>query len=137
MTILAHAGTTVGGGKMLLIAVINERVEAVDRLRDHVAALAAIAAVWSPEFNELFSSKRDAAIAAVTGTNVNLGFVEKFHLHFVDRQTRRHNINCRRCCCGGRRCHSDIRSQIVTAEPDLLCLDVGIWGGERRGCGTL
>jgi hypothetical protein len=128
VTILAHAGPAVGGGKMLLVAIIDERVEAVDRLRDHVAALSAIAAVRPAEFNELLSPKRDAAIAAVAGANVNLGLVEKFHLHFVNRETRRHNINCRQCCCGSRPCRSDIRSPIVTTEPDLLCLDVGIWG---------
>ena len=45
-----------------------------------IAALAAIAAVRTAEFNEFLAPERDAAVAAVAGANVNLGLVEKLHL---------------------------------------------------------
>src|SRR5207244_11303044 len=60
MAILAHAATAVLGSVMLLIAVIDQRVEAFDRERHHVAALAAIAAVGSAELDELFAPERHA-----------------------------------------------------------------------------
>src|ERR1051326_4152154 len=56
VTILAHAGAAVLSKKVLLVAVVDQRVEPVDRDGDHVAAFAAVA-----------------------GANVDLGFVEEFH----------------------------------------------------------
>src|SRR6516165_6092527 len=78
--VLAHAGAAIAGGKMLLVAVIDQRVEAVDRLRGHVAAFTAITAVRPAEFNELLPPERDAAIAAIARADVDLGLVQKLHL---------------------------------------------------------
>src|SRR5206468_722783 len=79
MAILAHAAAAVLGSVMLLIAVIDQRVEAFDRERHHVAALAAIAAVGSAELDELFAPERHAAVPAVAGADIDLGFVEELH----------------------------------------------------------
>jgi hypothetical protein len=80
VAILAHAGAAVGRREMLLVAVIDQGIEAIDRLADDIAALAAVAAVRAAEFDELLAPERDAAIAAVAGANVNFGLVEKLHL---------------------------------------------------------
>ena len=64
---------------MLLVAVVDQRVEAVDRLDDHVAAFAAVAALGPAEFDELLAPERDAAVAAGAGRDIDLGFVEEFH----------------------------------------------------------
>ena len=79
MAVLAHAAAAVLGGEMLLIAVIDERVEAVDGERDDVAAVAAVAAVRPAVFDELLAPERNAAVAAVAGADIDLGFVEEFH----------------------------------------------------------
>src|SRR5579862_4342572 len=79
MAILAHAAAAVLGHEMLLVAVVDQRVEAVDRLRHHVAAIAAVTAIRPAIFDEFFAPERHAAVAAVAGANVNLGFVEEFH----------------------------------------------------------
>ena len=64
---------------MLLITVIDERVEAIDGLDEDIAAPATVATVWSSELDEFLASERHAALTAVAGANVNLGFIEKFH----------------------------------------------------------
>src|SRR5215207_5882901 len=74
MAILAHAAAAALGLEVLLETVIDQRVEAVNRARDHVAALAAVTAVWPAELDEFFTTERHAAVPAVAGTNVNLGF---------------------------------------------------------------
>src|SRR5262245_2489096 len=79
MAILAHAATAVLGGVVLLIAVVDQRVEALDGERHHVATLAAVAAVGPAELDEFLAPERHAAVPAVTGADVDLGFVEEFH----------------------------------------------------------
>src|SRR5580704_5580724 len=79
MAVLAHAAAAVLRHEMLLIAVVDQRVETVDRLRDHVAAAATVAAVRSAIFDEFLAPERHAAVAAVAGANVDLGFVEELH----------------------------------------------------------
>ena len=65
--------------EMLRVAVVDQRVEAIDRLDQHIAALAAIAAIGAAEFDVLLAAEGDDAIAAVSGLQVDLGFVEEFH----------------------------------------------------------
>src|SRR5262249_17003359 len=54
-------------------------VEPVDRLHDYVAALAAVAAVRAAELDEFLAPERHAAVPAVAGADIHLGFVEEFH----------------------------------------------------------
>ena len=77
--LLAHAAFAVLGADMLLEAVIDQRVEIVDRLDPDVAALAAIAAPGAAIFDELLAPERDAAVPAVAGLDIDLGDVEEFH----------------------------------------------------------
>ncbi len=64
---------------MLLVAVVDQRIEAVDGDRDHIAAIAAVAAVGTAIFDKFLAPERHAAIAAVAGANIDLGLVEEFH----------------------------------------------------------
>src|SRR5262245_2564738 len=105
---------------MLLVAVIDQCVKAIDRLGDNVAAVAAIAAVRTAEFDELLAPERDAAIAAVAGANVNLGLVEKLHCStLLKRETQQHNCHCGEQRRVGRQCPPDIRSGSARALPGL------------------
>ena len=79
MAVLAHAADAALGLEMLLVAVVDQGVEAFDRLRDHVAALAAVAAVRAAELDVLLAPERHAAVPAVAGADIDLGFVEEFH----------------------------------------------------------
>ena len=79
VAVLAHAGATVFGEKVLLVAIVDKRVEALDRFGDHVAAFAAVAAVRSAEFDKFLAPERDAAVAAVAGADIDLSLVEEFH----------------------------------------------------------
>ena len=45
VAVLAHAGAAILGVKVLLVAIVDQRIEAIDRFGDHIAALAAVAAV--------------------------------------------------------------------------------------------
>ena len=66
VAVLAHAMLALLGLEVLLVAVIDERVEALDAFGPNIAAAAAVAAVGPAELDELFPAKRDAAGAAVT-----------------------------------------------------------------------
>ena len=75
----AHAVAAGRGLEMLLVAIVDQRVEAVHGLDPHVAALAAVAAVGAAHLDELFAPERDGARAAVAGAHIDLCLVEEFH----------------------------------------------------------
>jgi hypothetical protein len=77
--VLAHSSGAILGFEMLLVAIIDERVETFDGLRNHVAASAAISAIRPAELNEFLTAERDAAVPAIAGADVDLCFIEKFH----------------------------------------------------------
>ena len=77
--LLAHAGLAVPGEEMLLVAIVDQRVQPVDRLGDHVAALAAVAAVRAAELDELLAAEADAAVPAGAGADLDAGMVEELH----------------------------------------------------------
>ncbi len=79
MAILAHAIGALLGLEVLLIAVIDQRIEAIDRFDHDIAAAAAIAAARPAELDILLAAERHAAIAAVAGADINFCLVEKFH----------------------------------------------------------
>ena len=56
------AGLAVLGEEVLLVAVVDQRVQPVDRLGPDVAALAAVAAVRAAELDELLAPEADAAV---------------------------------------------------------------------------
>ena len=75
----AHAVDAGLGLEMLLVAVIDQRVEAGRAFGDDIAAASAVAAVRAAEFDEFLAPERQAAGAAVARANVNFGLIEKFH----------------------------------------------------------
>jgi hypothetical protein len=64
---------------VLQVAVIDQRVQAIDGLDPDIAALAAVAAVGSAVLDELLAPERHGPRAAVAGADEDLGLVEKFH----------------------------------------------------------
>src|SRR5579863_6799701 len=86
MAVLAHAGAAVLGEKVLLIAIVDQRVETVDRFGDHIATFAAVAAIRAAKLNEFFAAERHAAVPAIAGANVDLGLVEEFHLPNIKKR---------------------------------------------------
>ncbi len=79
MAVLAHAIGALLRLEMLLVAVIDQRVQSVDDFDDDVAAAAAIAAGGTAELDELLAAERHAAVAAVAGADIDLCFIEEFH----------------------------------------------------------
>lgn len=75
----AGTGAAIFGEEMLLIAIINQRIQPVHRLDDDITAAPAITPIRAAIFNASLPAEADAAIAARAGTNVNLGEIEKFH----------------------------------------------------------
>src|SRR5262245_11457718 len=57
--VLPHAGASILGLEMLLVAIVDQRVEAGDALNPDVATFAAVAAVGSAELDELFTPEGD------------------------------------------------------------------------------
>ncbi len=79
MAVLAHAVGALLGLEVLLIAIVDQRIQSIDRFDDDVAAAAAIAPARSAELDILLAAERHAAVAAVAGADIDLGFVKKFH----------------------------------------------------------
>ncbi len=79
VAVLAHAVAAALRLVVLQIAVIDQGIQPVHRARDHVAAMAAVAAIGAAELDEFFAPERHAAVTAGAGLNVDLGFVEEFH----------------------------------------------------------
>src|SRR6185437_6861838 len=79
MAVLAHAVDALLRLEVLLVAVVDQGVQSVNRFDHDSAATAAIAAGGATELDELLAAKRYAAVAAVTGASIDLGFIEKFH----------------------------------------------------------
>ncbi|MNL59171.1 hypothetical protein D3C87_1828750 [compost metagenome] len=87
-----HAGRR---AKVLGIAEVDQRVEAIGTDRHDIAAASAIAAIGAAEFDELFTVKADGAAAAIAGCNIDLGLIEKFH---VRRAFQTPSVNCVSIC---------------------------------------
>ena len=78
--VAAHAVAAGLGLEMLLEAVVDQRVEPVDGCHPDITAAATIAAVGSAELDVFLAPERDATGATVAGADIDLGFVEEFHL---------------------------------------------------------
>ena len=74
-----HAMAAGRGLEMLLVAIVDQRVEAVDGLDPDIAALAAVAAIGAADFDEFFAPERHRPRTAVAGADIDLCLVEKFH----------------------------------------------------------
>src|SRR3984885_3052172 len=79
MAVLAHAVGALLRLEVLLIAVIDQRVQSIDHFDDDVAAAAAIAAGRATELDILLAAERHAAVTAVAGANVDFCLVKEFH----------------------------------------------------------
>ena len=64
---------------MLLVAIIDQRVQAVDADRDHIAAPPAITAVGAAELDIGLAAETGRAAAAITALDMNLGLIEELH----------------------------------------------------------
>src|SRR5690349_13066671 len=80
MAVLAHAVFAALGLEVLLIAIVDERVETIDCLDDDVTAFSAVAAIRPAELDKLLAPKRDAAISARAGCDINFRLVQEFHV---------------------------------------------------------
>ena len=65
--------------EVLGVAEINQRIQASDRFGDHIAALAAIAAIRAAEFDEFLAPKGNDAIAAIAGLHPDFRFIKELH----------------------------------------------------------
>ena len=65
--------------EMLGVAEVDQRIEALDRLEDDVAALAAVAAVGPAIFDIFLAPEADRARPARAGADEDLGLVEEMH----------------------------------------------------------
>ena len=79
MAVLAHAIGALLRLEVLLVAVVDQRVQPVDAFEHDVAAAPAVAARGPAELDEFFAAKRHAAIAAVAGADIDLCLVKEFH----------------------------------------------------------
>ena len=73
------AVTAAFGAVMLLIAIVDQRVQAFDRLDIDMPAAAAIAAIRSTKFDIGFTPEGSAPVSAMAGFDINLGLIEEFH----------------------------------------------------------
>src|SRR5690606_2694665 len=77
--VAAHAVHACLRLEVLLVAIIDQRIQSLDGLHPDVAAASAIAPIGTTELDELLAAERHRAGAAVTGADIDLGLVEEFH----------------------------------------------------------
>src|SRR5207244_9994927 len=77
MAVLAHAIGALLRLEVLLVAVVDQRVQAIDHFDDDIAAAPAIAAGGTTELDELLAAERHAAVTAVAGADIDLCFVKE------------------------------------------------------------
>ena len=77
--VAAHAMHAGLGLEMLLVAIVDQRVEPIDAFDDHIAAAPAVAPIGTAEFDELLAAERHGSAAPVAGAHIDLGLVEKLH----------------------------------------------------------
>src|SRR3546814_10218379 len=73
VALLAHAVLAALRAEPLLVAEVDQGVEVLRRLQPHAAAVAAIAAIGPAERDELLAPETDAAVAAVSGSDGEIG----------------------------------------------------------------
>jgi hypothetical protein len=78
--VLALAVMATLGAEMLLIAIIDQRVQIGLGLDHDVAAATSVAAIGPAIFDEFFAPEAKAAGATVTGLRVDLALIEEFHV---------------------------------------------------------
>ena len=76
--VAAHAVDAGLGLEMLLVAIVDQRVQPVDRLHPDIAAAAAVAAVRPAELDELLAPERHRAGAAVAGADIDFAWSRNF-----------------------------------------------------------
>ena len=77
--VLAHAVHAGLGLEVLLVAEVDQRVEAAGAFDHDIAAAAAVAAVGAAELDELLAAERHAAGPAVAGAYVDAGLIKELH----------------------------------------------------------
>src|SRR5271166_6690557 len=78
-TVLAHAVHPSFGLEVLLVAKVDESVEAIRAFDHNVASAPAVAAVGAAELDEFLAPERDAARPAVARADVDARLIEKLH----------------------------------------------------------
>ncbi len=73
------------GFVLRVVAEMDERIVALARLHDDVAAAAAVAAGGSPSGHEFFAAKGHASVAAVAGFYFDLCFIDKHFFLVISR----------------------------------------------------
>jgi len=77
--VAAHAVNATLGFEMLLVTIIDQGIQAFDRLDQDMTATTAIAAVRAAIFDVFLTPEADAAVTACTGLDVYFTLIEKFH----------------------------------------------------------
>ena len=80
IAVAAHAMRSSLRLVVLLIAIVDQRVEAAHRRDPDIATLAAIAAIGTAELDELLAPEGNTSGAAVARADKDPGLVEEFHL---------------------------------------------------------
>jgi hypothetical protein len=84
MALFAHAILAAFSAMMLLVAVVNEGVETLNRFDIDIAATATITAIRPTEFDIGFTAEGGTSIATIACLNVDFDLIEKLHdLSFV------------------------------------------------------
>ena len=84
-SVTARAGPARLRLEMLLVSVVDQRIQTGYRARDHIAAAAAIAAVGPAERHMRLAPETDGARAAMSRSDKDLGLIQKLHCHVRQR----------------------------------------------------
>jgi len=70
---------------MLRVAIVDQRVQPIHRAGIDMPTTAAIAAIGAAIFDETLAPEGHDAVTAIAALHIDLGFIEKFHVHAPSR----------------------------------------------------
>ena len=79
IALLAHAVLATLGAELALVAEVDQRAQVLVGHDPDTAAASPVTAVRPPQRNELLAAKANAAIATITGDDIDFCFVYEFH----------------------------------------------------------
>jgi hypothetical protein len=65
---------------MLLVPIIDQRVQAIYRIGNNITAAPAIAPVRTAEWHMRFTPETDSTGAAIAGSHIDFCLIEEFHV---------------------------------------------------------
>jgi len=88
ITVASHpviAGFTL---EMLLVAIVNQRVQPLNRFDPYITALASVTSIWATKSNVFFTTERNSARSPISRSDIHSSLIEKLHMSYLPMRSK-------------------------------------------------